>query len=63
MAWEGRSEMAITKLHDIHDRRRSRNVGLGLALGVFVLLLLSLTVVKVTVLDPARAAAAREAQQ
>ncbi|WP_417262000.1 hypothetical protein [Celeribacter sp.] len=48
--------MAITKLHDMHTRRRSRNVGLGLALGAFVLLLLGLTVVKVTVLDPSIAA-------
>ncbi|PTQ75753.1 hypothetical protein [Celeribacter persicus] len=48
--------MAITKLHEIHDRRRSRNVGLGLVLGLFVALLMGLTVVKVTVLDPARAA-------
>ncbi|AJE45946.1 cytochrome C oxidase assembly protein [Celeribacter indicus] len=48
--------MAITKLHEIHDRRRSRNVGLGLALGIFVLLMLGLTVVKVTVLDPSRMA-------
>ncbi|ATG49241.1 cytochrome C oxidase assembly protein [Celeribacter ethanolicus] len=45
--------MAITKLHEIHDRRRSRNVGLGLVLGAFVVLLMGLTVVKVTVLDPA----------
>lgn len=44
--------MAITKLHEIHTRRRSRNIGLGLALGAFVVLLLGLTVVKVTVLDP-----------
>lgn len=44
--------MAITKLHDIHARRRSRNVGLGLALAAFVVLLIGLTVVKVTVLDP-----------
>ncbi|EKE73551.1 MULTISPECIES: hypothetical protein [Roseobacteraceae] len=45
--------MAITKLHEIHTRRRSRNVGLGLALGVFVILMLGLTVAKVTVIDPA----------
>lgn len=60
MALEARSKMAITKLHDMHTRRRSRNVGLGLALGAFVLLLLGLTVVKVTVLDPS--IAAQEAQ-
>lgn len=53
MALGGRSKMAITKLHDVHNRRRSRNVGLGLALGIFVVLMIGLTVAKVTVLDPA----------
>jgi hypothetical protein len=45
--------MAITKLHDMHTRRKSRNVGLGLVLGLFVVLIVGLTVVKVTTLDPA----------
>nr|WP_319247300.1 hypothetical protein [uncultured Celeribacter sp.] len=49
--------MAITKLHDLHERRRSRNVGLGLVLAAFVVLVLGLTVVKVTVLDRDIAAA------
>ncbi|MEM5477442.1 cytochrome C oxidase assembly protein [Pacificibacter sp. AS14] len=40
--------MAITKLHEIHTRRKSRNVGLGLVLATFVVLILGLTVVKVT---------------
>lgn len=53
--------MAITKLHDIHTRRKSRNVGLGLVLAVFVALLFGLAFVKVTVLD--RSISAQEAQQ
>lgn len=43
--------MALTKLHDMHVRRKSRNVGLGLVLGLFVALILALTVVKVSTLD------------
>jgi hypothetical protein len=34
--------------HEIHTRRRSRNVGLGLTLVAFVALVMALTVVKVT---------------
>lgn len=59
MALEGRSKMAITKLHEVHTRRRSRNVGLGVVLAVFVVLMMGLTVAKVTVLDPARMEAAQ----
>lgn len=40
--------MAITKLHEIHKRRKSRNVGLGLVLAAFVVLIVGLTMVKVT---------------
>lgn len=40
--------MAITKLHEIHTRRRSRNVGLGVVLGAFVVLVMLLTMVKLT---------------
>ena len=29
--------------HEIHSRRRSRNVGLGIVLGSFVLLIMSMT--------------------
>lgn len=43
--------MAITKLHDMHTRRKSRNVGLGLVLATFVVLILGLTVVKVKTVD------------
>lgn len=49
--------MALTKLHDLHDRRRSRNVGLGVVLGVFVVLVMGLTVVKVSGPDPLPATA------
>ena len=52
--------MAITKLHEIHGRRKSRNVGLGLVLGLFVVLIMGLTVVKVTTLDPANDAKVEE---
>lgn len=34
--------------HEIHTRRRGRNVGLGLTLAAFVVLVMGLTVVKVT---------------
>jgi uncharacterized membrane protein len=44
--------MALTKLHDLHKRRKSRNVGLGLVLGLFVVLIVGLTIVKVSTLDP-----------
>lgn len=43
--------MAITKLHDMHTRRKSRNVGLGLVLAAFVVMILGLTVVKVKTVD------------
>ena len=34
--------------HELHKRRKGRNIGVGLLLGGFVLLILALTVVKVT---------------
>ncbi|WP_417248199.1 hypothetical protein [Celeribacter sp.] len=40
--------MAITKLHEMHKRRRSRNVGLGAVLAGFVVLVMVLTMVKLT---------------
>ncbi|MQY43108.1 cytochrome C oxidase assembly protein [Epibacterium sp. SM1969] len=40
--------MALHKEHELHHRRRGRNVGLGLVLAGFVVLVLSLTMVKVT---------------
>ena len=39
--------MALNTVHEIHKRRRSRNVGLGLVLVAFVALVFGLTVVKV----------------
>ncbi|WP_306753371.1 hypothetical protein [Paracoccus actinidiae] len=39
--------MALNTEHEIHKRRRSRNVGLGLVLVAFVALVFGLTVVKV----------------
>ena len=40
--------MAITKQHNLHQRRFGRNVGLGLVLVGLVGLVFGLTVVKVT---------------
>jgi hypothetical protein len=39
--------MALQAEHEIHRRRRSRNMGLGLVLIAFVALIFALTVVKV----------------
>ncbi|MFV0303271.1 MAG: hypothetical protein ACK5IP_20785 [Paracoccus sp. (in: a-proteobacteria)] len=39
--------MALHTEHELHRRRRSRNVGLGLVLAAFVALVFGLTVVKV----------------
>ena len=44
--------MGITKDHEIHKRRFSRNVGLGLVLAAFVALVFGLTMVKVKYIDP-----------
>ncbi|MDW4499471.1 cytochrome C oxidase assembly protein [Sulfitobacter sp. D35] len=40
--------MPIRAEHEIHDRRRGRNVGVGLLLAGFVVLVMALTVAKVT---------------
>ncbi|MGJ8586049.1 MAG: hypothetical protein ACSHXD_18310 [Marinosulfonomonas sp.] len=45
--------MPITKEHEIHERRLSRNMGVGLALVAMVALVFGLTMVKVKLLDPA----------
>ncbi len=42
----------IKATHEIHERRKSRNVGLGLTLVGFVAVVFALTVVKVTRGDP-----------
>ncbi|WP_299930131.1 cytochrome C oxidase assembly protein [uncultured Pelagimonas sp.] len=40
--------MSLTKQHELHARRKGRNVGLGLTLAAFVAIIMGLTVVKVT---------------
>ena len=44
--------MAIRVEHELHGRRKSRNVGLGLVLVGFVAVVFGLTVVKVQSLGP-----------
>lgn len=48
--------------HEIHGRRRSRNVGLGLVLGSFVFLVMGMTYVKLTAQNAEMAAKAAEKQ-
>ena len=40
--------MAIKAEHEIHQRRKGRNVGVGLMLAAFVVLVLALTFTKIT---------------
>ncbi|MEO0401943.1 MAG: cytochrome C oxidase assembly protein [Pseudomonadota bacterium] len=40
--------MTIRAEHEIHQRRKGRNIGVGLMLGAFVVLVLALTFVKIT---------------
>ncbi|WP_375228345.1 cytochrome C oxidase assembly protein [Roseobacter sp. S98] len=40
--------MSLRQEHEIHTRRRGRNVGVGLMLAGFVVLVLALTFTKVT---------------
>jgi hypothetical protein len=40
--------MTIRAEHEIHQRRKGRNVGVGLMLAGFVVLILALTFVKIT---------------
>ena len=40
--------MALKTEHELHTRRKGRNLGVGLLLGGFVVLILALTVAKVT---------------
>lgn len=40
--------MALSRQHELHKRRFSRNLGLGLVLAGFVALVFGLTVVKVS---------------
>ncbi len=41
--------------HELHDRRKSRNIGVGLTLLGFIVIVFALTVVKVTRGDPMQA--------
>jgi hypothetical protein len=43
--------MPITREHELHRRRFSRNLGLGLVLGAVVALVFVLTLVKISTLD------------
>jgi hypothetical protein len=47
--------MNIRAEHEIHTRRKGRNVGVGFMLGGFVLLIMVLTFVKITQIDFATA--------
>lgn len=40
--------MPIQPEHEIHIRRRGRNLGLGLVLGAFAMLIFGLSVVKIS---------------
>ncbi len=40
--------MALRTEHELHTRRKGRNVGVGLMLAAFVLLVMAITVAKVT---------------
>ena len=46
--------MAIKVEHELHQRRRGRNVGVGLLLAGFIAIVFGLTVVKVLQLGEAR---------
>ena len=41
--------------HELHERRKSRNIGVGLTLVAFIGIVFALTVVKVTRGDPMQA--------
>lgn len=50
--------MAIHPEHELHVRRRGRNLGLGLVLAAFVALIFGLTVVKISHLQEGKLPAA-----
>ena len=43
--------MSIRPEHELHKRRKGRNVGVGLMLAAFVVLIMALTYVKITQTD------------
>ena len=57
--------MSLNRQHEMHTRRRGRNIGLGLTLGAFIAIIFGLTMVKVSRGDyePVRAPTATEASQ
>ncbi|MBW4983766.1 hypothetical protein KZZ07_14565 [Mameliella sp. CS4] len=40
--------MSLVKEHELHKRRRGRNIGVGLVLAAFIAIIFGLTFVKVT---------------
>lgn len=44
--------MALRVEHELHHRRRSRNVGLGLSLAALIGVIFGLSVVKITTVGP-----------
>jgi len=54
--------MAIHRDHELHTRRRGRNLGLGLVLGAFAALIFGLSIVKISHLEEGKLPAV-EAQQ
>lgn len=55
--------MAINPEHELHARRRGRNLGLGLVLGAFAAIIFGLSVVKISHLREGRLPTAAEAQK
>ena len=55
--------MGLRVEHEIHGRRKSRNVGVGLMLAGFVVLIMALTYVKITQTDFELPANQREVSQ
>ena len=47
--------MSLRREHEIHGRRKGRNMGVGLMLGGFVVLIMALTYVKITQTDFSKA--------
>jgi hypothetical protein len=44
--------MALRIEHELHRRRRSRNIGLGLTLAALIAVVFGLSVVKITMVGP-----------
>ena len=40
--------MSLIREHDLHKRRKSRNIGVGITLAVLIMIVFGLTYVKVT---------------